>query len=59
MSVTALFGLATIVLMVMAVSALLRQLGASDAAKGLIALTSIVFFGVVAATYVPALIFGF
>ena len=57
-SVTAVFGLGVFSVMVFAIAGVLRQLGAGDAAKGLLALTALVFVGVLAATYVPALISG-
>jgi hypothetical protein len=37
---------------------LLRQLGAGEAAKGLLILTGAIFFIVIASTYVPAFISG-
>ena len=54
-SVTALFGLASFGGMLVAVSLVLRQLGAGDAAKGLMALTGVIFLAVMAATYLPTL----
>lgn len=44
--------------MLVAISVLLRQLGAGDAAKGLIILTGIIFLAVMAITYLPAIIGG-
>lgn len=58
-SLTAVFGLASFGGMLVAVSIVLRQLGAGDAAKGLMALTGVLFLAVLAATYVPTVIAGF
>ncbi|MEZ5920480.1 MAG: hypothetical protein R3C60_03910 [Parvularculaceae bacterium] len=57
-SIAATMGLLSLGLLLVAVIALLRQLGAGEAAKGLIFLTGAVFLIVIASTYVPALIAG-
>ena len=58
MSFATVFGLASFGLMLVAVAGLLRQLGAGDAAKGLLVLTGVLFAGVLAVTYVPAMLAG-
>ncbi|HBK91121.1 MAG TPA: hypothetical protein DDZ68_05570 [Parvularcula sp.] len=57
-SIAATVGLVSLGLLLVAVIGLLRQLGASEAAKGLLYLTGAVFLIVIASTYVPALISG-
>ncbi len=59
MSLAATVGFAMLALTMVLVIGLLRQLGASDAAKGLMVLTGAVFVLVVAATYIPAIFLGF
>ena len=54
--VAAAFGVVTLGAFFIVVVGLLRQLGAGEAAKGLMILTGIVVAGVVAATYLPFLI---
>lgn len=54
--VAAAFGVVTLGAFFFVVIGLLRQLGAGEAAKGLMILTGIVVACVVAATYVPFLI---
>lgn len=57
-SIAATVGLVSLGLLLVAVIGLLRQLGAGEAAKGLLYLTGAVFLIVIASTYVPALISG-
>jgi hypothetical protein len=57
-SIAATVGMVSLGLLLVAVIGLLRQLGASEAAKGLIFLTGAIFLVVIASTYVPALIGG-
>jgi hypothetical protein len=57
-SIAATVGLVSLGLLLVAVIGLLRQLGAGEAAKGLLYLTGAVFLIVIASTYVPALITG-
>jgi hypothetical protein len=58
LSIAATVGLLSFGLLLVAVVGLLRQLGAGEAAKGLILLTGAIFLIVVASTYVPALLAG-
>jgi hypothetical protein len=58
LSIAASVGLLSMGLLLIAVVGLLRQLGAGEAAKGLLILTGAIFFIVIASTYVPALISG-
>lgn len=57
-SIAATVGMVSLGLLLIAVIGLLRQLGAGEAAKGLIFLTGAIFLVVIASTYVPALIGG-
>ncbi|NWG92057.1 MAG: hypothetical protein HXY21_06060 [Parvularculaceae bacterium] len=57
-SIAATVGMVSLGLLLVAVIGLLRQLGAGEAAKGLIFLTGAIFLVVIASTYVPALIGG-
>ncbi len=59
MSLAATVGFAMLALTMVLVIGLMRQLGAGDAAKGLMVLTGVVFILVVAATYIPAILLGF
>ncbi len=59
LSIAATVGLVSLGLLLIAVIGLLRQLGAGEAAKGLLFLTGAIFLVVIASTYVPALISGF
>ncbi|MCA8887767.1 MAG: hypothetical protein R3C40_03485 [Parvularculaceae bacterium] len=58
LSIAATVGLLSFGLLLIAVVGLLRQLGAGEAAKGLIFLTGAIFLIVAATTYLPALISG-
>lgn len=58
LSVAATVGLLSLGLLLVAVTVLLRQLGAGEAAKGLLVLTGAMFAIVLVSTYVPALIAG-
>ncbi|MEM6415544.1 MAG: hypothetical protein AAF720_12910 [Pseudomonadota bacterium] len=49
-------GLASLGIMLAMVSGILRQLGAGEAAKGLIIVTGVLFIGVAAFTYLPQLL---
>ena len=51
--VAAAFGVVTLSAFLFAIVSILRQLGAGEAAKGLVILTTIIVAGVVAATYLP------
>ncbi|MGF1543656.1 MAG: hypothetical protein ACFB00_04000 [Parvularculaceae bacterium] len=55
-SVAAVVGLGSFVAMLVAVASLMRQLGAGEAAKGLLILTGIVFAAAAAVTYLPSLV---
>ncbi|MFZ5618073.1 MAG: hypothetical protein ACOZAA_12230 [Pseudomonadota bacterium] len=59
LSIAATVGIVSLGLLLVAVIGLLRQLGAGEAAKGLLFLTGAIFLIVIASTYVPALISGF
>jgi hypothetical protein len=57
-SIAATVGIVSLGLLLVVVIGLLRQLGAGEAAKGLLYLTGAIFLVVLASTYVPALIGG-
>ncbi len=55
-SMGTLVGIASFGVLLAMVAGILRQLGAGDAAKGLLIFTFVVFAGVAAATYLPYLL---
>lgn len=56
LSLTATFGLASFSALLVIVSMLLRQLGAVDVAKGLMAFTGVAIVAAFAITYIPSLL---
>ncbi|MEO0880024.1 MAG: hypothetical protein AAFY22_09955 [Pseudomonadota bacterium] len=56
LSFSAIFGLCSFGAMLLFVSAILRQLGASEVAKGLVVFTGIAIIAAFAITYLPALL---
>lgn len=56
LSLTATFGLVSFGALIMIISVLLRQLGAVDVAKGLMAFTGVAVVAAFAITYIPSLL---
>jgi|GEM_PF-3613527 len=56
LSLTAAFGLASFSALLLVISGLLKQLGAGEVAKGLMAFTGVAVVAAFAITYIPSLL---